>query len=255
MQTIEILMAVFSFVLGAVLASFLNVCIYRIPKGISVAKGRSVCPACGCEIRAYDNIPLLSFVLLRGKCRDCNSPISKRYPIVEAIGGACFLLAWLRFGLDWQTPVMWAFACVLIPVAFIDLDTQEIPDRFHIILLAIGALSLFLTDGPTISQRLVGAAVISVPMLVIALFTGGFGMGDVKLMAASGFLLGWQGTLFAGFLGCVLAAAIAGILIALKKKTRKDKIAFGPYLAIALFAAGLYAQPIINAYLSLFSLA
>ncbi|MDL2236354.1 prepilin peptidase [Christensenellaceae bacterium OttesenSCG-928-K19] len=252
MQIVEILMAAFSLALGMVLASFLNVCIYRIPKGKPVAAGRSVCPKCGHEIRAWDNIPIVSYFLLKRKCRDCGATISVRYPVVEAIGGVCFLLTWLRFGMAWETPVIWTFACVLILIAFIDLDTQEIPDRFHLIILGLGIASFFLTDGPGIWQRLIGAAVISVPLLVISLATGGFGMGDVKLMAVSGFLLGWQATLFAGFAGCVLAAVVAGVLIAQKKKTRKDKIAFGPYLAIALFAAALYAQPIIGAYLSLF---
>ncbi len=252
---INLTMSIFLLVLGLVIGSFLNVCIYRIPKNISVAKGRSMCPSCASAIHGYDNIPVLSYLILRGKCRNCGARISPRYPIVELLCGVCFVLVWLRYGFSWLTPIYCAYAAVLITLAFIDLDTQEIPDRFHIIILGLGVAAVFAVPEPTIVQRLIGAACISVPMFVLALLTGGFGMGDIKLMAASGFLLGWKANVFAALLGCIIAAVVAGILVALKKKTRKDHIAFGPYLAIGLFVAALYADQIINAYIGLFTFA
>lgn len=251
----HIIYSVFIFLLGLVIGSFLNVCIYRVPQGISVVKGRSYCPYCEAQISAKDNIPLVSYLMLRGKCRSCGEKISPQYFFVELLTGIGFLLTWLRFGAIWLTPIYFAFTAVLIFAAFVDIETQEIPDRTHIIILGLAMLAFFLAPETLLWwERLLGAVVISLPMFLIALLTGGFGMGDVKLMAASGLLLGWKAMLFAGFLGCILAALFAVILIAQKKKSRKDKIAFGPFLAAALFIAALYATNIITAYFSLFSI-
>ena len=254
MQLILAISYIFLFVLGLVVGSFLNVCIYRIPKGISTCSGRSMCPACGSMIHGYDNIPLLSYLILRGRCRSCGARISPRYPLVELLTGGCFLLCGMTWGLSAETVIFCIFSAVLVTVAFIDLDTQEIPDRFHFIILGLGIAALFLVPQTGWVSRLIGAACVSIPMLVIALATDGFGLGDVKLMAVSGFLLGWKNIVFAALLGAVLAAACALTLIAMKKKTKKDKIAFGPYLAIGLFVAALFGDAIIGAYLSLFSL-
>ncbi|MDY3751328.1 prepilin peptidase [Christensenella minuta] len=254
MQLILVVSYIFLFVLGLIIGSFLNVCIYRIPRGVSVASGRSVCPGCGSMIHGYDNIPVLSYLLLRGKCRSCGARISPRYPLVELLTAGCFLLCGVRYGISIETVLFCVFSAVLVAVAFIDIDTQEIPDRFHFIILGLGIAALFLVPEVGWISRLVGAACISVPMLVIALATDGFGIGDVKLMAVSGFLLGWKNIVFAALAGAVLAAVCALVLIALKRKTKKDKIAFGPYLAIALFTAALFGDTIVSAYLSLFSL-
>ncbi len=248
----EWIVAVFMCVFGVVIGSFLNVCIYRIPKNISVAKGRSICPGCNSTIKGYDNIPIFSFLFLRGKCRNCSCKISPRYPLVELLGGLTFLLVGYEFSLSYATLIYCIFASVLICVAFIDIDTQEIPDRFHLIILGLAIASFFLVPEILWYERLIGAVAVSVPMFVIALVTGGMGMGDVKLMAVSGLLIGWQAILFGGILGAVLAAFIGVLLIATKRKSRKDKIAFGPYLAIALFVSALYGNEIINWYLSLF---
>lgn len=253
MELIATIFNLFIFVFGLIIGSFLNVCIYRIPREISVAKGRSLCPNCGAMIHGYDNIPVLSYFILRGKCRNCGQKISFRYPLVELLTGCCFLLVGVCFGLSFETLLYCIFAAILITLSYIDLDTQEIPDRFHLMILGIGMAALFLVPEITWQARLIGAAAVSVPMLVIALLTGGFGIGDVKLMAVSGFLIGWKAVLFAGLLGAVIAAAVSVALIAAKKKTGKDKIAFGPYLAIALFIAALYGDRLIAAYLSLFS--
>lgn len=255
MQQLYILFLILTFLLGLCIGSFLNVVIYRLPQGLSVAKGRSVCPVCGHTIRAYDNIPLCSYLLLRGRCRDCKAHISPRYPLVELLCGVCFLLVASRFGMQPATLLYCAFAACLIAIACIDWDTQEIPDRFHVILLALGIAAIFLMPQIPLTDRLIGMVCVSVPILLIGLLTGGFGMGDAKLMAAAGLLLGWQATLLAGLLGAVIAATVALALIAAKKRTRKDKIAFGPYLSAALFISALYGQSIIDWYIHLFGLA
>lgn len=254
MQIILSIPYIFLFVLGLIIGSFLNVCIYRIPRGISVASGRSACPKCGSMIHGYDNIPLLSYLTLRGKCRNCGARISPRYPLVELLTAVCFLLCGLMYGLSVETAIFCIFSAVLVTIAFIDQDTQEIPDRFHFIILGLGIAALFLVPETDWLSRLIGAACISVPMLLIAFATDGFGLGDIKLMAVSGFLLGWKNIVFAAIIGTVLAAVCALVLIAMKKKTKKDKIAFGPYLAVALFIAALYGDTIVRAYLSLFLL-
>lgn len=255
MNLIEITVYILILILGLVIGSFLNVCIYRIPKHISVSKGRSMCPVCGYTIKFYDNIPLVSYILLGGRCRRCKCRIPLRYPLVEAVTGIAFLLCAKGAEIaefDLSLPMLWIFSACLICVAFIDWDTQEIPDRFNVIILALGAISFLLPGGPLWYERLIGLVCVSVPMFVIALLTGGFGMGDVKLMAAVGLLLGWKNTVLAGLLGAVAAAVVSVLLISLKKKTRKDKIPFGPYLALASFIAHLYGEAIIAAYLGLF---
>ncbi|MEA4853932.1 MAG: prepilin peptidase [Christensenella sp.] len=254
MQWIITTAYLFLFLLGLVVGSFLNVCIYRIPKRITVVTGRSMCPSCGAMIHGYDNIPVVSYLILRGKCRNCGARISPRYPIVELLCAFCFTLCGTVFGVSANTPIFCAFSAVLILVAFIDMDTQEIPDRFHFIILGLGIISIWLAPQISLVERLIGAACVSGPMLLIILFTDGFGMGDVKLMAASGFLLGWQNTLFAALCGTISAAVVSLILIALKRKTRRDRIPFGPYLSAGLFVAALYGQTVIHAYLSLFGL-
>ena len=241
----------FSFLLGSVFGSFLNVCIWRIPRHEPLSKGRSHCTACGTTIRAYDLIPVLSYLLLRGKCRHCGSPISARYPLVELLGGVLFALCFVVYGYTVHTLILMAAVSVLLALAFIDYDTQEIPNRFPVLLLLLGVLDLFVTQDIPWFSRLIGFLIISVPLLLLSLITGGMGGGDVKLMAAAGFLLGWQGVLLASFLGFVLGGAIAAVLWITGRKTRGEFIALGPYLSIGIAAAALFGQPILAWYLSL----
>ncbi len=245
-----LLMALFGLVLG----SFANVVICRVPEGgwKSVASGRSRCPSCNTQLKAFELVPVISFVFLRGRCRTCGKRIAFRYPLVELLGGLGFFMAALRYGFSVTAPLIGLFFCILLCVAFIDADTQYIPDALCVAIAVLAVASFIIApSAAALKSRLIGAVCVSVPVYLLAKLTGGFGMGDAKLMAASGLLLGWQITL-AGFLIAVLAGGIAGaVLLATKKAGRKTAIAFGPYLCAGLFIAVCFLQYILLWYASL----
>lgn len=245
------------FIYGLVIGSFLNVCIYRIPNKVSVSKGRSHCPTCDHTLTALDLVPVLSYVFLRGKCRHCKVKISPRYAIVELMTAIAFTLIYLSFGLTMYSILACVLTCVLIVVAFIDLDTKEINDRMHVIIIGLALVNLISIvsqsgDISEIRTYVVGFFIVSVPMLLLAMLTGGFGGGDIKLMAASGLFLGATLNIVAFLIGAFIAAFIAIIMLVTKKADRKSQIAFGPYLSLGIFIAMLYGQKMIDAYLSLF---
>ena len=241
-------------VFGIVIGSFLNVCIYRIPRNISVNgnHGRSMCRDCGVTLKWYDLIPLISYCILRGKCRWCKAPISTRYPLVEFLNavlwGAC---AW--FFKETIHAVIYAILCsVLLVLSFIDWDTQEIPYRFQGIILGLGLLSLFLSDFPSIKERVIGMFIISVPMVILTLLLNGFGGGDIQLMTVSGFLLGYRANVIAMIIGTLLAALLGIIVMRREKGDKRTKIPFGPFLAIGLVCALFWGESIYNWYFRLF---
>lgn len=201
----ERLPAALALLFGLVVGSFLNVCIYRIPLGISVAKGRSFCPACGEKIAWYDNVPLLSFLVLRGRCRRCGDRISPRYPAVEAANALLWLLCYLSHGYSAKTLLLCLALSALLVAAMIDRDTGIIPDRISVFLAALACCSLFAPGFPSPLARLGGALCVSVPMLLAALLWEGFGGGDIKLCAAFGLLAGWRLSLLA-----ILFASVSG---------------------------------------------
>lgn len=240
-----------SFIFGVVIGSFLNVCIYRIPQGISVAKGRSFCPKCGTQLTARDLVPVLSWVFLRGRCRTCGEPISPRYPLVELLGGLLFLLAAWRYGVSLRALLTAGFFACLMVVAFIDQDTGYIPDGAHLFLLALGVANLLCPPRPVLWEQLLGAAAASVPMLLLAYLCGGFGYGDVKLMAASGLFLGWQLTLLACFFAVVLGGLRAAFLLLRRRAGRKSEMPFGPWLALGMVLAVAVGPSLLTWYGSL----
>jgi len=247
----------FMAVLGLVIGSFLNVCIWRVPRGESIAKGRSHCTSCGRTLTAPELVPVFSFIFLGGRCKSCKAKISPRYPLVELITGAAFFLAALIYGWSWMALVMCAFFALLVVVAFIDMDTQTIPNGLVLAIALLGVIAFFLPPPaglPVVQwwERLIGGACVSLPVLLIAWLLNGFGYGDVKLTAAAGLLLGWRLVLVAFGIGVVLGGAVGGILLATKKAGRKTAIAFGPYLCIGMFAAALIGQHIVNFYAVLF---
>lgn len=236
------------FLYGIVIGSFLNVAIYRLPKEESLIKGGSHCMSCGEKIKKYDLIPVFSWLLLRGKCRNCKEPIAWRYPFVEALNGVLWVLCFMRFGFEWHTVFCMLLMSALVVVFFMDLDTQLISNYVVILigLLAVG--DYFVWSVSSLSQRLIGAAVISVPFLVINLLSKGraMGMGDVYLMIAGGLFLGTKATLVAGFVGIVLAAIFGMINKYVKGESR---FAFGPYLSIGIAFAVFYGNRLANMYL------
>ena len=237
--------AVFIFIVGSTIGSFLNVLAYRIPIKESIVKGRSHCTSCGKQILNRDLIPILSWIFLRGKCRNCGEKISPRYMIVELICGISYLTAFLVLGIS----IKLAFAAVLFPVLIVlslwDIDRKEIPYTCSIIIAVLGLLSFFLKDMPWY-EHLIGMAVVAVPFAVLC-FLGAMGGGDVQLMAAAGLLLGWS-VVPAAMIGIILGALV-GVVI--KVKTKLNIICFGPFLSVGVACGLLWGEDIITAYLSL----
>jgi leader peptidase (prepilin peptidase)/N-methyltransferase len=244
--------------LGLVVGSFVNVVAHRVPRGISAITPRSRCPACLEPIQARDNIPVASWLILRGRCRNCRSPISVRYPIVEAGTAAVFGLLAGSLGAVWVLPAFWWFAGVSITLTLTDLDTKRIPNRILLPgvvvgLVALGAGALGDGDPGAFLRGLAGGGSFFAFLLVLALAVpGGFGFGDVKL----GFFLGvflafrswealWVGTLGGFGLGGVTAV----VLLALRRVKRKDHIPFGPAMVAGAFVGVLAGDQIARWYL------
>jgi len=232
----------FAFVFGAAIGSFLNVCIFRLPAETSIVKPRSQCPYCQHPIRNRDNIPLISFILLRGKCRDCGGKISWRYPLVELITALLALLLFLKFGLTLSFPVFFIFTAVLIVITFIDLDHQIIPDIITLPGIPIFFLAaIFLVKIPWLEALiglLIGGGVLFVIALVYELISKreGMGGGDIKLLAMIGGFLGWKSLMFV-LLFSSFSGAIVGIAaMIIKKQNMKYAVPFGPFLSAAAVA-------------------
>jgi leader peptidase (prepilin peptidase)/N-methyltransferase len=249
------LIIVFSAVLGAVIGSFLNVVIVRLPRGASLVTPPSRCPSCGTSIRWHDNIPLLSFLVLRGRCRDCAASISGRYPVVEATTAVLFSLAAWRIPSPADLLIAWLFLAALVAVAAIDLEHQIIPDRITLPGIGVGFLTCFLGTRVSWLDSLLGIlAGGGILFAVIILSGGGMGGGDMKLGAMIGAFIGYKLALLALFLAVILGGAVALALLSTGIRKRKDPIPFGPFLAIASAVAMLAGEAVINWYLKVFSL-
>lgn len=247
-----ILWYVITFFFGACSFSFLNVVIYRVPKGISFVKGRSFCPICNHTLGGLDLIPVISYMGLRGRCRYCNTKFGFRDTLVEIFGGmASVFLLWFY---EWdfvKTILVFLFYCVLTVVALIDADTMEIPDGCHLVIAALAVAAVFVFPGIGIVERLIGALCVSVPMLLLALaIADAFGGGDIKLMAAGGLFLGWKLTLLSAALAVLIGGIYGIFLLVTKKANKKDQFAFGPFLCAGMAIGLLYGQQIIDWYLS-----
>ncbi len=245
-----IILIILIFAFGSAIFSFLNVVIYRLPKKLDFLRGRSMCPKCAHTLSFFDLVPILSWVALKGKCRYCHEKISVRYTIVEIMGGIAAVASVLVFEFTPRAIFSFAMCGIIVCVAYIDYDTMEIPDAFHIAILAVGVLSVFLTDYASWYEHLIGVVAVSVPMLIIALIVpGGFGGGDIKLMAACGLYLGWRSVVFAFFVSVIIGGISALIMVTSGKKKRRDYIAFGPYLCIGVAAAIFIGDFITEYYL------
>ncbi len=246
----------FALLFGLVIGSFLNVCICRVPLKQSVAAGRSYCPSCGHALKPLDLVPVFSYLFLRGKCRYCGERISAQYPLVELLSAGLYVLSFYIFGLTWMTLASWAFVSVLIVASMIDIHTFEIPDGASIAILVIGAACFFLPDSLLWWERLLGVLCAAGPLLLVVLLSRGnaMGLGDVKLMAASGLVLGWKLSLFSLLSAVVIGAIVGVVLIASKKKGRKDAIPFVPMLSAGLVTALFWGNAAIAWYVSLLGL-
>jgi leader peptidase (prepilin peptidase)/N-methyltransferase len=248
------------FILGAIVGSFLNVCIYRIPRRKSIVFPSSRCPKCNTPISPLDNIPILSFLLLRGKCRDCKEKIPVRYPVVEGLNALLYVLALWRFGLGAYTVIGMVFVSAMIIITFIDLDFQIIPDVITLPGIAIGLiLSIFILIDPYDRTEHIGIVNSVIGMLIgggsfylIAMISrGGMGGGDIKMMGMVGTFLGWKGVLMTTFIGSFTGAIIGIFLMVFKGKGRKAKIPFGPFLALGSLCSLFAGQELMWLYFNI----
>ncbi len=251
------LVAVFVFVLGLCIGSFLNVVIYRLPAKLNIAKGRSFCPSCGAPIKGYDNIPLISYLVLRGRCRHCKAHISLVYPAVELLTGVLFLLLFVLYGLSFLSLGFALYIPCIVASAFIDAKTKEIPNSLIVAMLVFGVIHAVLNfNGPVLWwERLIGIAAGGLPLLVAYIVSrGGMGGADIKLMAAAGLFLGWKLVLVALVTGIVAGAIGVLILAAMKKAGRKTAVPFAPYLAIGIIVSIFAGDMIVKWYVALLGL-
>ncbi|WP_028309451.1 prepilin peptidase [Desulfitibacter alkalitolerans] len=239
-------------ILGLVIGSFLNVCIYRIPKGKSVIYKPSNCTSCNTNLEILDLIPLISYILLRGKCRYCGEGIKVRYPLVEILTGGIFLITYLYIGFDVLLIKYLVLFSVLIVATFIDLDHQIIPNKLVFLIFTWGIIwQIFYPE--LFWYQSIGGAILGGGLLFLAaiISRGGMGGGDIKLMFAAGFILGISATALALFLSFLAGSIIGMVLILLRIKGRKDPIPFGPFLSLGIFIAALWGYEIIKLYLKL----
>jgi leader peptidase (prepilin peptidase)/N-methyltransferase len=248
------MMVVGFFAFGAIVGSFLNVCASRLPKGKSLWMPGAACPACQSPIRWYDNIPVLSFLLLRGRCRDCRGRIAWRYPIVEMGTALLFSLAYLQIG--WRPDLLLALVLLaaLVVITAIDLEHQLIPDRITLPGIVVGFLGSVLLGRSSGLNSLVGIVVGGGAFfLIIVLSGGGMGGGDMKLGAMLGAFLGWKLLLLGLFLASFLGGAVAAALLVAGRKGRKDPLPFGPFLAFGGAVSLFWGEGILQWYLNGFA--
>jgi len=247
------LFTISSFLFGAIIGSFLNVVILRLPaKGESIVFPPSHCPKCGAEIHGYDNIPLLSFLLLRGKCRACRTPISIQYPLVELSMALLSLALFKKFGPSFEFVLYFAFLATLLVIIFIDLHHQIIPDSITLTGIMVGFAGSFLNSKVAWQDSglgiiLGGGILYSVALIYFTLTKRhGMGGGDIKLLGMIGAFLGWQSLLFVLFFSS-LTGSIVGIVVMIKQgKGGQTRIPFGPFLAFAAIVYLFFQQSIFN---------
>jgi leader peptidase (prepilin peptidase) / N-methyltransferase len=251
------------FIFGALIGSFLNVCIYRMPRDRSIVWPSSRCTSCSNPIRPWDNIPVLSFLLLGGKCRICKAPISLRYPLVEALNALFYVFLLWRFGPDWPFLIFALFSSALIVITFIDLDFQIIPDRISLPGIPVGLLagSLLLPDpfmrAESLGWRASLIGVVSGFLLYYSIAVAGekifkkeaMGGGDIKMMAMVGGFLGWKGVILTTFLGSLFGSVIGIFMMLFRGREKGSQIPFGPFLALGALVSLFFGQEIIIWYL------
>lgn len=245
-----IVFSVVFFLYGIVIGSFLNVCIYRIPKKESIVKIRSHCMECGYQLKWYDLFPLFSYLFLKGKCRKCGTKLSAQYPIIEASNGALYVVVFLVKGATVESLLYCLLFSALLTLSVIDFRTYEIPVGFNYFIAALGVVRLA-TDYRNWLNYLIGALCVSLFLLLLFILSHGnaIGGGDIKLMAACGLLLGWKLIILAFFIGCIVGAVIH--LIRMKVSNADHVLAMGPYLSVGVGVAALWGNLFLEWYLSI----
>jgi len=237
--------AVFCF--GLAVGSFANVCIHRLPRKESVVVPGSHCPACSAAVRPLDNIPVISYIVLGGKCRDCATRISPIYSVIETVTAVLLLAGFFKFGLSFDFMVYAAVAPALVIITAIDIEHQIIPDVITLpgiaLGLAVGTYTIGYAD--SLLGFFVGGGLF---YLLAVLSNGGMGGGDIKYISAAGALLGWEKVLLVIFIGALLGSVVGVFQIAVQKKTRKSLIPFGPFLATSTLITLFYGNSLIRLY-------
>jgi leader peptidase (prepilin peptidase)/N-methyltransferase len=262
---LQILLGLYAAVFGLIVGSYLNVVIYRVPRGLSTVRPRSRCPQCGAAIRALDNIPVASWLALRGRCRNCGARISWRYPLVEAATGALFAACFLRFGVTWELLAAAIFCGLMVALALIDYDHMILPDVITYPAMAAGIVLqpllpwARLWDGPwgALAGAAFGAALGAGILLAVwgawylIRHEEGMGLGDVKMLAAIGAFLGWKGVLVSLFFASLSGALVGVALMMGKGIDTRAKLPFGTFLSLGGLIALFAGEPLVRWYAQL----
>lgn len=251
------IMYFFVFAFGLCIGSFMNVCIYRLPVSKSIVYPPSSCPKCGYMIRIYDNIPILSYIFLMGKCRQCRNRISIRYPVIEFLSGLLAVCAYLKSGFTLEALVYYIFIAVLVVITFIDIDHRIIPNAISLPGIPIFFLASFAVPSVNYVDSLIGILVGGGSLYIVAwvysFLTGkeGMGGGDIKLLAMIGALIGWKGVFFTIFIGSATGTLVGLAIMLYTRKNMKLAVPFGPFLAIGAVTYIFFGPEIIYWYFNL----
>lgn len=250
-EKMNIILYIFVFIFGLIIGSFLNVCIYRIPRNESISFPPSHCTNCGNNIKPYDLIPVISYIFLKGKCRNCGEKISIRYPAIELINGILYVLIFMKYGFAIEFIKYSVFASIMIVIGMIDFDTMDV--YFNTILFVLIASGVFIFidifNHINITDSLLGALLGAGLISLIVIITKGMGTGDIEIALAAGLFLGFKNTIVMLFLAFISGGIVATYILITKKKSGKDAIPFGPFLAAASIFAMLYGSNLINLYI------
>ena len=255
----NVLIVGFVFIFGLCIGSFLNVCIYRLPSSMSIINpSRSFCPQCNSAIQFYDNIPVFSYIWLKGRCRNCKASISLRYPLVELMTGILAIAILFMFGLTLEGVVYFVFISSLLVITFIDIDHKIIPDIITLPGIPMGLLASFVLPAMTFKSSLLGLLAGGGSLLLVAwtysLITRkeGMGGGDIKLLGMIGTFIGWKGVIFTIFAASLTGTLVGMIVMLLKGKNLKFAIPFGPFLSIGAMSYVFFGEEVIYWYLHSF---
>jgi leader peptidase (prepilin peptidase)/N-methyltransferase len=248
--------SLFAFVFGAVVGSFLNVCIYRLPRSESIVFPASHCPGCGRVIRPYDNVPILSYLVLRGRCRTCGTRISPQYPVVELTNALLTMFLFLKFGFSLTFLFLFIFCSALVVITFIDLEHRIIPDVISLPGIVVGFISSFFLNWLSWQNSLIGIIAGGGSLFLVAFIyqiitkKEGMGGGDIKLLAMMGAFLGWMAVPFIIFTSSLVGSVVGISLMLVQKKDSKLAIPFGPFLAFGAILYVFYGRRLIHWYLT-----
>lgn len=248
-------MEILILIIGLCIGSFLNVCIYRIPREESIAFPPSHCTSCGYELKAVDLIPVISYLFLKRKCRKCGEKISINYPLVELLNGVLYLLIFLRFGLSLSFVFYSLLTSLLIVISYIDLDSKYIYSSTTILGVVLAAIYIVVglyTKDISISNNVLGGAIGYGIIYLIVVITKGMGQGDAEVAGVCGLFIEIKGILVCLFIAVVLGGLVAAIILIFKLKEKKSEIAFSPYISIGSIVYILLGKEILSLYLNFF---